>query len=125
MSSVFWVLMPAERVGNHWMSVFVGTRTTKASAIKLATKEMLSNRWNARGLATIYEVKYDGLGNWVDTIGYEVSRMGNIKSKSPVSAYHSDKDAFIHRLRKQYGVSNGQLVKRDIEPPMYSLVRWL
>lgn len=122
MSSVFWVLMP-KRSGGEWHWVFVGTRTTKASALKLASKEMCSNKWDD-GLSRVYEAKYDSYGNWIDTIEYSVSRLGTVKFTRSVDGYYSKKDAFIHNLRKQYGVSNGQLVKRNIEPPMYSVMRW-
>lgn len=120
MSSVFWILMP----GNNGQWVFAGTRTTKASALKQAAKEMCSNRWHD-GLSRVYEAKYDSAGNWIDTIEYSVSRLGTVKMTRNVDGYYSKKDAFIHNLRKQYGVSNGYLVKRNIEPPMYSLIRML
>lgn len=120
MSSVFWVLMNGRN--RNW--IFVGTRTTKASALKLAAKEMCSNKWGD-GLSRVYEAKYDSYGNWIDTVEYSVSRMGTVKMTRNVDGYYSDKDAFIHRLGKQYGVSNGRLVKNDIEPPMYSVIRML
>ena len=120
MSSVFWILMNGR--DHDW--IFVGTRTTKASALKLASKEMCSNKWGD-GLSRVYEAKYDPYGNWIDTIEYSVSRMGTVKMTRSVDGYHSKKDAFIHRLRKQYGVLDGRLVKNDIEPPMYSVMRML
>lgn len=124
MSSVFWVLMP-KRMGNDWLWAFVGTRTTKASALKLASKEMTSNKWGD-GLSRVYEAKYDSAGNWVDTIEYSVSRTGSVKMQRAVDGYYSKKDAFIHKLRRQYGVTDdGRLFKRDIEPSMYSLIRML
>ena len=125
MSSVFWVLVPTKdrTANNPW--VFVGTRTTKASALKLAAKELCSNRWG-NGLSRVYEAKYDSYGNWSGGLTeYSVARTGTVKLQRDVDGYYSNKDAFVHNLRKQYRVIDGELVKANIEPPMYSTMRML
>ena len=123
MTSVFWVIMP--HYNGKWMDIFIGTRTTKQSAIKLAQSELLSNKWKGSQCRVI-ECRYDSCGNATKLFRFEVSRMGRASSSEETDWYHAKPNSLVMKMRKQYGIdANGYLVKKNIEPKPYSVIETL
>ena len=107
------------------MDIFIGTRTTKQSAIKLAQSELLSNKWKGSQCRVI-ECRYDSCGNATKLFRFEVSRMGRASSSEETDWYHAKPNSLVMKMRKQYGIdANGYLVKKNIEPKPYSVIETL
>ena len=123
MASIFWIFTQGDRKN----AVFLGTRTTLASACKQASKELCRNIWKNDNMAQIIECKYDSAGNLKHTIRYHVMRSGRISDfirPSEVDRYSASTDSLMRKFGRQYTVDDfGHLVKRDIEPALYSTVQ--